>query len=395
MTIKIEQITKTGLVVNDFDNKLSIPNICKIFSKYIKITSTKNPFNATYKNKSIQLCVKNISYLGIPHPHYKKRIQIPESWKKILQNDNTLLLGIYSYKNSITFCLFDTKKYKNNRLNNSSAHIHTMDLYQARKLGIFKKTDNMGNNITVFTKDNFNTVFDEVLFNKTVESNNEINVFQEFSKTLSRDWKGIDCYQEMINAKFNNAYQPEWAGFYLEYKLKHFLNNNPSHQQYCKYLQNKQNDEIDLDLWFSKEEFYGDLKTHTINQNLLGNDKNTVHLAINNYQKIWYIAFAHHTKKDKDFGGITTRFWNQSLNDRYKITGKGKIKELNSYLLRMKNSVKLDHFVILEINQFNKQYLSDFNQGRNSNNTDRKVKISIKNKDIQNDNFAIYRQKLL
>jgi hypothetical protein len=58
-------------------------------------------------------------------------------------------LGVYSYKNQNTFCLFDTAKYKNNQLNNSSAHIHTMDLHKARKDGIFEKTDKQGNNIIV------------------------------------------------------------------------------------------------------------------------------------------------------------------------------------------------------------------------------------------------------
>jgi hypothetical protein len=48
--------------------------------------------------------------------------------------------------------LFDTAKYKNNQLNNSSAHIHTMDLHKARKDGIFEKTDKQGNNIIVFTQ---------------------------------------------------------------------------------------------------------------------------------------------------------------------------------------------------------------------------------------------------
>ncbi len=60
----------------------------------------------------------------------------------------------------------------------------------------------------------------------------------------------------------------------------------------------------------------------------------------------------------------------------------------------MKNSVQLDNFVILEINQFNRQYLVDFNQGKNSDGNPRNIKISIKKEDIKNDNFAIYRQKL-
>ncbi len=60
----------------------------------------------------------------------------------------------------------------------------------------------------------------------------------------------------------------------------------------------------------------------------------------------------------------------------------------------MKNSVQLDNFVVLEINQFNRQYLVDFNQGKNSDGNPRNIKISIKKEDIKNDNFAIYRQKL-
>ncbi len=60
----------------------------------------------------------------------------------------------------------------------------------------------------------------------------------------------------------------------------------------------------------------------------------------------------------------------------------------------MKNSVQLDNFVVLEINQFNRQYLVDFKQGRNSDGKPRNIKISIKKEDIKNDNFAIYRQKL-
>ncbi len=60
----------------------------------------------------------------------------------------------------------------------------------------------------------------------------------------------------------------------------------------------------------------------------------------------------------------------------------------------MKNSVQLDNFVVLEINQFNRQYLVDFKQGKNSDGNPRNIKISIKKEDIKNDNFAIYRQKL-
>lgn len=396
MPIKIEQITKTGLVVSDFDNKLNSLNIRNILDNLpdLEIQSDKNPFIAKYKNKIINLCVKNITYLGIPHPFYKKRIQIPKEWKDILQQENTLLLGVYSYRKTNTFCLFDTYRYRQNQLNNSSAHIYTIDLHKARKMGIFKKTDKRENNITVFTEQNFQKVFNEVLFNQNIFLPNELNIFNDFFKTLQINWMGINCYQEMINANFNNAYQPEWAGFYLEYKFKQFIDANPNYKKYCQYIQDKGKTGIDLDLWFKKEQFYGDLKAHTINKSLLGNDKKTVQNAIQKYQKIWYIAFSHYTKKDKEFNGEVTTFWNSALNKRRKERGTGKLKKLDSYLSKMKNSVQLNHFVVLEINQFNKQYLSNFNQGINSNKQAREPKILIKKKDLENDNFAIYRQKL-
>lgn len=396
MPIKVEQITDSGLVVDDFDVKINPQGIKNILLKLPKlnINTNKNPFEANYKNKNIKLCVKNISYLGIPHLHYKKRIQIPKEWRQILQDENTLLLGVYSYNNAKTFCLFNTSNYKKNNLNNSSAHIYTIDIHKARELGIFKKTDKNNNNLIVFTEENFEKVFDEVLLNIRVNLSNEIDVFNQFSNTLQTSWHGIDCYREMINGKFNNAYQPEWAGFYLEYKFNEFLNSNPQYKEYCQYIQNKSNNSIDLDLWFEEKRFFGDLKAHTIGTDLLGNDKATVQDAINNYGKIWYIAFSHYTEKDQNHDGIVTNFWNIELNKRQQKTSKGKIKKLNSYISRMKNSVELNNFTVLEVNKFNAKYLSDFQQGKNSNNQSRSTKISIKAINLKNDNFVIYRQKL-
>lgn len=396
MPIKIEQVTENALVINDYDDILTTQQMVKILSKHsdLKIESIQNPCQATYKGKTINLCVKNISYLGIPHLHYKKRIQIPSGWKEILQQDNTLLIGVYSYNGCVTFCIFDTKTYKNNNLNNSSAHIHTMDLYQARKLGIFKKTDKKDNNIIVFTESNFQKVFDDILFGKQIKLSEEINAFKEFSKILKTDWYGIECYREMIENGFNNAYQPEWAGFYLEYKFKQFLDNNPNYQKYCQYVQNKYDNAIDLDLWFAKSKFYGDLKAHTVNAGLLGNDVKNIKQAINEYKKIWYIVFSHHTEKDCNYEGEVTKFWNLAINNKHQKAGIKKHKELDSYLSKMKKSVKLDNFVILEINKINFKHLKIFNQGKNSDGNPRNTKISISKKDLENDNFAIYRQKL-
>lgn len=385
MPIKVEQITKTGLVVNDFDNILNPLNIKNILDRVpnLDIQSTKNPFVVKYKNKTINLCVRNISYLGIPHPFYKKRIQIPKEWKDILQQENTLLLGVYSYKQNITYCLFDTTKYKQNKLNNSSAHIYTIDLYKARQMGVFKKTDKRENNITVFTEQNFQKVFDIILFNQQIKLSNELNVFNEFSKTLDTHWLGVNCYSEMIKNNCKNARQNEWAGWYLEYKFEQFLNSNPNYKQYCQYIQNKARESIDLDLWFEKKHFLGDLKAHTIGTGLLGNDEFNAYKAVELYGKFWYISFNHTTEKDKDHNAEVMQKWNE-------IRGKDSM----GYVNKMKHSVNLKSFNVLEINNINLKYLRAFNQGKNSNGKPRKVKISIHQTDLENDNFTIYRQKL-
>jgi len=397
MSTKIEQVNKVGQVVNDFDEKLSIKEIKKCLAKQksLMIHNNKNPFSVKYRNENFNLCVKNISYLGNPHPSFKKRIQISKEWKKEFQDDSTILLGIYSYKGNTLFCLFDTTTYKNNHLNNSSAHIHVIDLVKAHELGIFQKRDKKNNNITVFTESNFCTAFDLILFRKNPQLLNELTIFNKFSNKLSSSWLGTICYKEMMKANFKDAYQAEWAGFYLEYKFEIFLNENPQYLNYCKYVQHKGKNLIDLDLEFPLKNYVGDLKAHTKGNSLLGNDKNNIELALEKYGKIWYIVFAHETVKDQNMGGVVTRYWNTALNERFRTTGLGKIKDLESYLSRMKYSVYLDHFVVLEINKYNKQYLSDFNQGKNSNQQNRSQKISIRNKDLQNDNFVIYRKQLI
>ncbi|RUA06130.1 MAG: hypothetical protein DSY43_02805 [Gammaproteobacteria bacterium] len=405
MPIKIEQITKTGSVVSDYDEKLK-PNEIKLLlskQKYIEIKSNKNPYIVKYKNKDINLYVKNITYLGRKKDklgnyddweHYKKRIQIGENFKPISKQKNTLLLGVYHYDNANVFCIFDKQSYENSSANNASAHIHTMDILKAKELSLFEKTDKKGNNIIVFTEQNFEKAFDVVLSNKKTTLSKEINIFNEFSNTLNANWLGVDCYIEMMNNNFNLAYLGEWAGYYLEYKFDEFLRNNPGYQDICQYVQNKEHTAIDLDLWFEEKQFYGDLKAHGVDRDLIGNDKTNINEALRQYNKVWYIVFSHSTIKDKDKNGLTTEFWNKKINERYEKTGKGKFKKLDSYLSRMKHSVILDNFAILEINQFNKKYLVDFKQGKNSNGAERKIKISIKKKDIENDNFVIYRKKI-
>lgn len=81
------------------------------------------------------LLYKAITYLGNPHPTFKKRIQLPMKWKEICiyystkHNYDVSFIGIYHYDNHIIFADFDKTNYLKNQMNNSAAHVYINDLY--------------------------------------------------------------------------------------------------------------------------------------------------------------------------------------------------------------------------------------------------------------------------
>ena len=97
-----------------------------------------------------------------------------------------------------------------------------------------------------------------------------------FFKGINKKWYGIDCYQEMIDNNYKNKFQPEWPGFYLEYKFNQYLTQENLLDS-IRFEQNKTQGGIDLDLYFSKIQMYGDLKAHSEeSRGIQGNDWSTV-----------------------------------------------------------------------------------------------------------------------
>lgn len=363
------------------------------YAEILTPTETKeiicNSFNGTKINSNgyiygsymgMEYCIlcKNISYLGNPHPIYKKRIQIPEHFINLYKENSkkgiiTLLIGVYKYKDTILFCDFDTSKYINNKSHNSSAHIYTIDLLNGFRNGIFKKKDYRDNIITVFDENNVNKFLEMKLSATSTTGVEVFDTLDNFFASMFKEWIGIDCYMEMIENGFNNKFQPEWPGFYLEYKLEKYLEENHK-KDIIRYCQNKKNGDIDLDLYFPKLGIYGDLKTHSLNSTAIqGNDYETIMSLIEN-QSIYYIVCCHETEKDKNHNFVVTEFWNKA---QYKT-------DLHSYGNKMKYSVKLKKYYILEINKYNKKYLKIFNQGKNSDGKPREPKIMIPDKYIEN-----------
>lgn len=381
--VKVEQIYN-GNVVEDYGEILSKSELQYFLKNVFPSLSVKdnNYLYGNYNGKDYCIFYKNVSYLGNPHPIFKKRIQLPLDFKKVYEenkskNIETLLIGVYKYRDNILLCDFDTKTYITKKSHNSSAHVYTIDLLNGERNGLFVKKDIRGNIITVFKKERVFDYLDNKLFNDNIKTVEIFDTLDDFFMNLAKEWFGLEVYSDMINNNYKNKFQPEWPGFYLEYKLDEYLRNNKK-ENVISFYQNKKKDQIDLDLKFPKLGFYGDLKAHSIESGgIQGNDYATIMKLLKN-QSIYYIVANHETEKDSNHNYEITKFWNQKQNK----------KDLMSYGGKMKYSVKIKSYYILELNKYNKKYIDIFYQGKNSDGSPRNPKISISMKKI--DNFLVH-----
>ena len=410
--IKVDQVQKDGTIVEDYDVSLSPTEIlAKISEFFPNIRKDDQVIQGVYKGKKYYIRCKNVTYLGNPHAHFKKRIQISGdlfSFYGMAKRDNAepLLMGIYTYKDNTIFVGFNISTYIEKKAHNSSAHIYSSDLSAASTDGYFEKTDYYNNRITAFTPENASVFLEEMMgITESIESlmdrvgrlktvdykiqySEDKYVFVDthglrtyvitelspwirtFFTNIKKMWNGIECYTEMIQDNYKNKYQPEWPGFYLEYSFDKFI-RQAKILQLIRFEQNKKKGGIDLDLFFSQIGMYGDLKAHSEgSRGIQGNDWDTVFNIISaNGQNshIYYIVCEHATEKDSLHNYEVTKFWNTAQ----------KKPNLMSYSSRMKNNVTLKRMMLLDINSSNCQYLSVFKQGLNSGGTPREPKILI------------------
>ena len=140
----------------DVDISLSAKGLFEVLKTYFPdIRKDNGMITGNFKDRPYSIRVKNITYLGIPHPVFKKRIQISGDLKNFYKDSlsrgmTPLLLGIYTRDDLTLFCDFNIEDFVAKKSNNSSAHVYTEDLSFAAEDGIFQKTDYRGNHITVF-----------------------------------------------------------------------------------------------------------------------------------------------------------------------------------------------------------------------------------------------------
>ena len=153
----------------------------------------------------------------------------------------------------------------------------------------------------------------------------------------------------------------------------------------------KKHGELDFDLWFNEENFFGDLKaSDEAKKEAPANDQENFLECINTHDKFWYIIYEHETIKDSETDGYpATKFRTHFIRDNHEWNPKKPWNELSN-CSRMKLAVKFTNMYVIELNKVNyKSVLNDFKQGRQPNGDARKIKFKINKSNI--DNLVVYR----
>lgn len=383
---KVEQVQKNGNIITDYDQTLTPKQIDSLMKELFEPVLEKDGKQyLLYKKIGLLAC--NVTYLGPPHPIYKKRIQLKPYYLDYLAKNSangikTFYVGIYTYNKTRLFVVFEPSTYAGKKSHNSSAHVYTINLQYAQRAGEFSKIDKFGNKIHVFLTNDFIRFIKkeggEVLATSYEDMLKVINDYVgAFANKIPSKWNGIDCYKEMVEAKDNNAKQGEWQGWYFEYLFKKYLKENKIKE--ISWHNDKKDSGIDLDIKFNNKEWtYGDLKAHQLDSSILGNSFDSFDAVISHGGTVYYICCVYKAEKDSDHDYQVTKYWDQLRGGKYKENDYSDIE--NGYGKRMKYSVTPHHLEVLKIDDVTYSILkkSPFAQGLNSNGTERKPKLQIK-----------------
>lgn len=406
---KSEQITPSLSVVYDYDQKLTkgseFESAFKGALGNIEVVKYGNHrvYKYTHNDHNTYFLTGAITWLSNPHPLFKKRLQLKKWYRDVYdeynfkENSDVRIIGVYRYDEMHIFVEFDTEDYMSNKLNSSSAHVYTNDLYQALTNDYFTKKDQKGNTITTISFRNFKKYIDEsidtydnsdnnIVSENKPGNNNIFDLFIKFNNGFSfGEWiTAVYAIEKMKSKKWYQWKGTEWAGWFLEYEMNEFIEKEQCHET-MKYIGNKKTDDLlDFDLYFQNDDFYGDLKASDINKKEApGNDQTATLEAINYKGKLWYVIYEHETKKDIEYNSEMAKARMELIGTPYKEGSK------ISYKNRMKHSVNFRKMLILELNRINMhEILRTFNQGHNSNGKERKNKFTINKRNI--DNFTIF-----
>lgn len=341
------------------------------------------------------LLTKQVTHLGRPWEGFKKRIQIPNSWIEVYQRARAdglvpRFIGVYHYGAATVFVDFDPGTYVKRKANNSAAHVATNDLFQAQTQGVFTRTDRNGNRLTSVRAN----LFAKYLLGAVSTANPYLEVFEGFNAEFLTGARlaAMDAVVEMHAFEWPDAFQGEWAGFFLEYRADEFLRRTGA-DGLIGFQKAKRRGDFDYDLVFKEQRgvaFFGDLKASNIVSSVApGNDAADLKRCVEQDGRFWYVIYEHETWHSRDEGDGPVFEWNEWRREMGHVPRKA--YDPLSYAGRFKSAVRFARMKILEVNEANFHIvLGAFNQGRQPGGADRAVKVMIAKKNI--DNFLIFSQ---
>ena len=230
-----EQVETKGEITLGEDQKLTPTELALKVMDYLpaaKYISLKSKEYIVYNN--ILLLIKQITYLGNPHPQNKKRIQIPTDWKNVYElaiNErySPRYIGIYTYNGNTIFVDFNPEIYLQRDGWNSSAHIAVDKIQEATIDGKCEFRDKNGNYIVALRASLFGEYLKTTYFNiyqtgsisRSIFNNNQTNYTEEIGGTMQEDENNIDITPPVqIYDYFKHlSYEPHYA-------LAEFIDNS-------------------------------------------------------------------------------------------------------------------------------------------------------------------------
>lgn len=367
----IDQILEDGTITQTNCDQVFKPSevkslLLKYFSDGIEKNGRIYLNSLVEKGQSVCFYTRNIHHLGGDWSPEKKRIQVENDFPEFYRNNKqqgveTILLGIYHYypdrtNGVILFTCFSAATYAAKKPHNSAAHIHTIDLQNAQKNGVYRRIDKAGNELLVLDKVNFikhvNALrgAEEVL---SVQNDREIlNYLGTMFDSMPRKMLGIDCYKEMMAAGDKTRMrQSAWEGWYYEFFVSRYLANHPTDN--IVWWAKKGQGKLDFDLRFPCcKWFFGDVKADAKGKSVQGNKKENIDfLVLEKGGRLWYITIDFTPERDAAHNYVTTRWWNEQL---------GKQDRPLSYCTRMKYSIDINSMDIYEITKSTIPYLKEY-----------------------------------
>lgn len=348
-------------------------------------------------DKPIILLTKAVTYLGNPHPAYKKRVQLPTWFKEfcldpyIMFKYDVRFVGVYHYDGNVVFVEWNKDTYLQKKSHNSSAHIYTNDLFQGMTYGVFRKRDQFGNTVVAIRYNKFR----QYITGQEIHTDNLFDLFAKFNFGMPFG-KWLYCYdaiKEMYEGKWPHFEQAEWAGFFLEYRFNKFIIDEGCERK-MRYISQKSPGDLDFDIRFEDDDFYGDLKASDItHKDAPGNKQENIIECLQRYDRFWYVIYEHETVKEKEREKLMLD--RSAAYDRWKFLHEVDPrydKDVDSYITRLKHSVRFQKMSIVELNRINyRDILKPFNQGHQPDGKPRLPKFNINKNILNNDNFVVFR----